>query len=231
MDMIVRKYTSYSGVILSAIALVLSPAVVFGEKTARTDSEIVVAIESLGDVLGERIAHLASTVSLLAPPSDDFSLRKIFIALFVVFIGAFSAYIFNFLHWKMVDKRNKLSKIGESLNILIKDLEVCAIEYWTKDYNELEQHQINVLEISLKSRLLLIPKYILILNAELAGLDRKKHTLTTNKLTEFGCQIFDLVTGGEFESKQRKASKSKAMRISSQCSNVRAKISSLDFSV
>jgi len=203
-----------------------SPVTDIAANVEQLDSNITNAIDSLDKNLSEAITQLSTNLSSLLTPADDEFIVKILYAVLVVVIGAFSAYLFNFFHWKMVEKRNKVSKIGVTLSALISDLESVAVDYWIKDYKAEDKQQTQATEVLLKSKLRLVSRYIKIIFREL---NTKKTESINQKIKKFGLEIFDLVTGDEFETTIKKASKQKATLISNQCTDVRAIISSLEF--
>jgi len=60
-----------------------------------------------------------------------------------------------------------------------------------------------------------------------AELNSKKSESNRKELKGFSLDIYDLVTGDEFESVSRVASKSKTIKISTKCSDIKAMISAL----
>lgn len=178
--------------------------------------------------LSESIKQLSTTLSSMQAPPDGELLTKFFFAASVVFVGAFSAYLFNLLHWKMVERKRIESRIYEALVALIEDLESMSIKYWVQDYKVQEKEEIYAVEVALKSKIRLITH--LIRDVKLKLKSNKKNSIIHN-LDEFHLVIFDLVTGDQFESKTRKASKTRAMKISFRCSDIKAKISSFDLRV
>ena len=153
------------------------------------------------------------------------SLKDFAAALFVALIGAFSAYCFNHWHWKTVKRNTNIANLSKELNVLIKQLEDESVNYWVKDYDDKFHHEISAAEVLIKSKIRVINSIIDTFTNGLSGEDYKYQI---KRLKDFRCELFDLVTGGDFESKRRKASKTKANKISSDFSNIRATIAQLD---
>lgn len=141
-------------------------------------------------------------------------------------VGAFSAYLFNYFHWKMVEKKRGLSKIGNVLSGLIQEFQIASSNYWLNGYTKENKQQFVADEIQIISLHRSIVKHIDLL---VPVLSKKGHTLVRRELIHFRSEIFDIATGGKFGSKERKASKSTAMKIHRLCADVRARISSFDF--
>ena len=190
------------------------------------DSNISDAVTASGENISHALLQLQTTLNTLIENSSGINSSQIIFAMFIAFIGALSAYLFNYFHWKMVEKKGKVSRISRGLSDLIGDLEEISVSYWVCDYMEEQQQEIHVAEISIKSKRHLISKYIRIISDEL---NTTKTALVKQNLEEFNLEIFDLVTGDGFESKTRVASKHKAMEIAKRCSDVKAMISSLEF--
>lgn len=182
-------------------------------------------ITALNENLSASIDQLTTTLSSLLEPAGSFTSTQLIFAIFIAFIGAFSAYLFNLFHWSMVEKKKKISNMGLSLDFLIKDLESIAVDYWVQDFEKKSLKKMHASEISIKSNIRLISKYIVLLIPKL----NTKDTAIKQKFNEFSLEIFDIATGDDFESKNRKASKSKAAKIAFRCSDIRALISTLEF--
>lgn len=187
-------------------------------------AEIAKSITSLNNDLSGAIGELSKSLESSLEALQNNSLTQLLFGVLVAIVGAFSAYLFNYFHWKMVEKKRAVSQITGELNALIQGLETNSVKYWVQDYREKDKEEINATEVVIKSNLRLINHYImdfrLILNIDKNNLGRQ--------LEDFHVDIFDLITGDDFESTVRKSSKSRAMKISSRCSDIRAKIYSLE---
>jgi hypothetical protein len=132
-------------------------------------------------------------------------------------VGAASAFIFNLFHWRIVEKRHAITAIGNALIEIISHLEESAIDYWLcADISNLKK-----LEISIKSYNKVNRKLISELNSKISN---NVYTSTKVKLTNFGNEIFDLTTGGDFETEALKNEPVKAAKISLMCSSTKADI-------
>lgn len=176
--------------------------------------------------LTDAIKQLADTLSSSLAPPNELTLLQASLAVFIVVIGAFSAYFFNHLHWRMVAKKQKLSGVCLALSTLTSDLESVAVNYWLREYNKKDQLEIQAAEISIKTNILLISIYTKLI---ISQLNNKLSASEKQKFEDFPLEIFDLATGDGFESISKISSKTKAMKISTLCSNIKASILSLDF--
>ena len=188
-------------------------------------SEIAKEITSLSNDLSGAIGGLSKSLESSLGALHGNSLAQLLFGVLVAIVGAFSAYLFNFFHWKMVEKKRTISQITGELIALIQGLESVAVKYWVQDYRYNDKEEINATEVVIKSKLRLINHYIMDFGSIL-NIDKKK--IFHRHLEDFHADIFDLVTGGDFESTVRKSSKPRAMKISFRCSDIRAKIYSLE---
>jgi hypothetical protein len=151
--------------------------------------------------------------SLLTLQSDNNLSIKFLIPLISALVGALSAFLFNRFHWKMVEKKKKETDLFVKISTLIGELETLSVQYWIKDHNENDDEK----EVYLKSKFRLLNKYI-------RAIDVKAKSIK-NELVEFESDTFDLVTGEDFESKKRKASKQKAILITYKFSEIYVSVS------
>ena len=190
--------------------------------TTSFDSNITDTTTIFNKDLSNSIDQLTTTISSLPEPINGLTTEQIIIALSVPLIGALSAYLFNRFHWLTIEKKNKISQVCSTLDLLIKELEEVSVEYWMQGYKKINRDKINASEISIKSKNLLISKYITTVNTLYLKAPK-------TELNEFSSKIFDLTTGDEFESTSRTPSKLTATRIAMKCSGIRATISTLNF--
>jgi hypothetical protein len=141
---------------------------------------------------------------------------KLFIPLISAFVGAclgsFLAFLFNRLNWKLTEQDKQKKELFSKLATLIENLEKLSVEYWITDHNEEDAKN----EVYIKSKHRLLVKYIREINT--------KDKTIKKELEDFADKIFDVITGDDFESKERKLSKSKAISISNQCADINSKI-------
>ena len=183
------------------------------------------SISDMSDKIHASLGEASSRISeAIIQSNDKLTLTAIFFAVFVALIGALSAYLFNFLHWKIVRKTNKLYGSGVELIELIQRLESEALKYWISSYDDSKKEEILIAEISIKSIIRRIDVQTRAL-VTLLGDNRMKGK--KQQISGFPYDIYDLVTGGDFESKARSSSKRKAMKISKQCSDARSNVSSI----
>jgi hypothetical protein len=151
--------------------------------------------------------------ALVSHANSSYGLKS-FIPIISVIIGALLGYFFNRSHWSWTEKKKKETESFTKLFTLISELETLSVDYWTKDHNEDDEKN----EVYIKSKIRLLTKYTRAINT--------KDKSIKNEIDNFVSDIFDLVTGGDFESKNRKASKTTAISISYKCADINANVSS-----
>ena len=154
--------------------------------------------------------------STLSEQSGNHWSIKLFIPLISAFVGAclgsFLAFCFNRLHWRWTEKEKQERESFSKLLTLIDALEAVSVEYWIKDHNEDDAKN----EVYIKSKHRLIDRYIREINT--------KDKLIKKELEDFASNIFDVITGDNFESEERKLSKNKAISILNKCADINLKI-------
>jgi len=188
----------------------------------RQETDITESICLASREISNSIIGLEGTLETLLSAS---TLTAVFQMSMIAIIGALSAYFFNAMHWKIVERKKKMSSVMIELRSIINDLESISVKYWTKDYCEKDRQDIGISEISIKSKVRLISRYIKLIISESKLKDKDQNG---QKLEDFSLNIFDLVTGDDFESRERKSSKGKAQKILNECSDIRVTILNID---
>lgn len=169
---------------------------------------------SLVNTLQEGLSRIATEIS---KSGNDSLADGIWLAL----IGALSAFLFNFVQ-KMIERSSqRLTKSGEATLILIKELEVTSIGYWLKGYVASDKDKLTLDEVNIKAMLITLRANILTIIDNLPY--KEKKTLST-KLRDFSSEIYDLTSGGDFESVNRNPDKRRVSSIARKCSDVKALI-------
>jgi hypothetical protein len=196
--------------------------------------ELCNSVSSLTDTLNTQInsntQELINMIDALekieqAIPSSTIS-DGVVIAITGALSGAIAAFLFNWLYSSRTTKRDNLIKLASSLNEKIEVLESSARTYWLIPYSQKLALKLNAQEIKIKSNL----KAVRILSRSFSSrINRTKNQTLVSEITDYTDNIYDLITGGEFESKDRKASINTATKISNSSSVIRAKISDFSF--
>jgi len=137
-----------------------------------------------------------------------------YIPIIAVIIGSIAAYFFTRYHWSFSEKKKIEADHLGKISTLISDIEKISIGYWIEAHNKDDVEN----EIYIKSKIKLLAKYVKNIGKEQ---ESKK-----NDLNDFASNLYDLVTGDDFESHNRMASKNKAGLIAFLCADILANISS-----
>ncbi|MBD8159690.1 hypothetical protein IFU23_16485 [Pantoea agglomerans] len=179
----------------------------FGQYNFNNDNNIIITLQ-------HGFSNLATTI---ANSGNDSLSDGIWLAL----IGAISAFLFNVVQKWLERSSVRLTKSGEATLILIKELEFISIEYWLKGYAPSEREKILFSEINIKAMLITLNANILTIIDNLPYKNKEK---TANKLRVFSSDIFDLTSGGDFESMVRLPDNRTASAIARKCSDAKAMI-------
>lgn len=176
---------------------------------------------SLNNTLHDELVCLATSLTKSIDNATEISTPDIFFGLSLATIGAFAAWLFNHLHWKMVEASERKKAARNVMLELINDLENPALEYWLADFDPENKKTNEAKEIRLKSNLKLVVNQAKSLS-EL--INKSSQTSTRVAIEHYAYDLFDVVTGGEFESHQKKRSKSTANKISDLCIKVKVEL-------
>ncbi len=190
------------------------------QQLATNNDDIVAILKNLNENLSINLSKLSVSITDTIQNASGVSLGTILLSVSIVVIGAFSAYLFNHLHWKTVKRIEKISSGTQILVKLLEKLEPIAIEYWLKGYTTENNIEIESSEIQIKSILKLIATQ---LNLTLK-LAKNVTSNDDHPLTRQVEELFDLITGGDFESCGRIRSKATATRISNLCTETQIKV-------
>lgn len=193
------------------------------EPAEECSGQIEIVTESI-DRVADNIANLDGTLSPALSVTDSIFSTDVAFAIFIAIIGAFSAYLFNLFHWQFVSKREKISRIGEALLRTTDDLEKLSVHYWTSDCHSSNAEETHATEVLIKSRSRLLAKYVDIYVTK--GKFKNNHP-RAKKLVLLTCELYDVATGEDFESKKRSASRAKAQKISNMCADITATVAQL----
>ena len=185
------------------------------------EEALIQKLASSAEGISDSLIQIESLLSRLMPAQDVIALNQGLYGLFVVFVGALSAYLFNYFHWKMISKKNKLSGLCTAFTSLINELERVSVLYWLTPYQRASQREAHTLEIQIKSNRQLTSRYIKSISLQLSG---KQYDPVKKELKNFDQEMFDLITGDGFESQSREISKSKATQISKRCVSIKAAV-------
>ncbi len=184
--------------------------------------DILLAIESLAHAVMARTEYLIALES---------SLDSIWAAILISVAGgisaALAAYLFTCFHSRSVRKKENCAHMARNLNEQILILEEKSIYYWLSDFDKNDETLQTSEALSIKSILTVLRSLTQAMPAHLI----KKENELLNELKCFNGDMYDLITGEDFESKDRQSSKNKATKISKKCGIMRSKIVKLEYSI
>lgn len=221
------------------------------------DTEIVQAVDNLNQAIGESCklqsaeahAKVAEAVeSLNLTISSSINSEKLILALdklnntlsttptgsFKEVLGGaifsvIAAFVFNFLYWKVKEKKERLrAAINEAKDALL-DFEENAVEYWSHDYNPKDAKTNTVQEAKIKANhSLLLSTYTNRIFPLLTSVQVKNENANLKKSIQSEIEnLFDIATGGDFESSSRKASKKNVADIIRRCTRIRTRLANI----
>ncbi|WP_413522383.1 hypothetical protein [Photobacterium phosphoreum] len=151
-------------------------------------------------------------------------------SLYEIIIGAFfsvlAAFVFNYLYWKSNERKEKrYTYVIEAKNSL-QDFETNATDYWSTDYLSKNNKSTSIQEAKIKAN------HALLLNTykqikQLLSRSQKQNDQHLKIDIELS-KLYDIATGGNFESSTRKANKKTVSSIIRHCTRIKTMLSNLD---
>ncbi|ELY3756176.1 hypothetical protein ACX4ER_000943 [Cronobacter dublinensis] len=160
------------------------------------------------------------------PPKTPLVSSSLITALISTACAATAAFIYNKIHWHSVIKRENKTKLLESISDVVSELRVDAINYWLRGYSKKAAKSLLEEEMRIKASLSIINSTIPIYVSKLSSRSQKN---IEPKLRAFHDELFDIITGDDFESQNRKQDKSKVALISTKCVAFRVMLSTITF--
>jgi len=143
-------------------------------------------------------------------------------AFFLVVIASFSAFVFNYFHWKLQEKSKSIFSTASALKEYLELLEKKSILYWANDYKadctSILKQEKKILEIEITSSLKVVRTLTRQLNSIIQDKVYKSEIV---KLSDFSSNIYDLVTGDEFEEETIPSDFKKCSKISIQTNEIK----------
>lgn len=142
-------------------------------------------------------------------------------------IGAFAAFVFNYINWIIDRRHRRIESLAVGLSNLICDIEDESITYWIQDANQMSEIERKKSEIIIKSKALSIR--VQSDNFCDAFFRKKSKRLESFAAVsmKFNDDLYELATGGDFESATRLAEPATASKISNICNAFLGQISKM----
>ncbi|EKN6225362.1 TPA: hypothetical protein ACPY5Y_004240 [Yersinia enterocolitica] len=170
-----------------------------------SEKDINTIIETASSDIAYAIQH---------PPTAPLVSSSLITALISTGCAATAAFMYNKIHWYSVVKRENKTKLLESISDVVSELRVDAINYWLRGYSKKSAKSLLEEEMRIKASLSIINSTITIY---VSTISKRRKKEVEPKLREFHDELFDIITGDEFESQSRKQDKSKVSAISTKC--------------
>lgn len=148
------------------------------------------------------------------PPKAPLVSSSLITALISTICAATAAFIYNKIHWYSVVKRETRTNLLESISDVVNELRTDAISYWLKGYSRKSAKSLLEEEMRIKASLNIINSTITIYASKIS---RRKKKDIEPKLRAFHDELFDIITGDDFETQGRKQDKGKVSAISTKC--------------
>ncbi|ELC6413592.1 hypothetical protein [Enterobacter hormaechei] len=175
------------------------------------------------------VIEIASTKIVDAiqnPPKAPLVSSSLITALISTVCAATAAFIYNKIHWHSVVKRETKTKLLESISDVVNELRTDAISYWLKGYSKKSAKSLLEEEMRIKASLNIINSTITIYVSQISLLKRKG---IEGKLRAFHNELYDIITGDDFETQGRKQDKGKVSAISTKCVAFRVLLNTIKF--
>jgi len=127
-------------------------------------------------------------------------------------VGAFSAFLFNVIQWRMNLVDTRIQSLASMCVDNIDKLELCSRQYWANGITDKDTKK--SLEIEIKSRTLLNQRFVSELMFKIAAEQKSSDVIKVNDLCG---SIFDQATSGSFESSQHTVDVVCASKVSKMC--------------
>lgn len=178
----------------------------------QNNAEINATILKASDRIYDAISH---------PHPAPLSQLAIVIPVLTGLVVASAAFIYNKIHWASVKKRERKIKKAETIIELVTTLDELAVDYWVRNYAKKLSRDNTKCEIKIKSHLGLINTLIPSLCEDVGFRQRKK---TKINLIGYHSELYDIITGDDFESTSRKSDVTKASKIANKCLKLRVEL-------
>ena len=201
------------------------------DQAAESYQDIAQAINLLNDTIAvnankDNLIQALDKLNTTLSSTPDGSLTEV---LGGAIFSVIAAFIFNFLYWKVKERNERLrSAVFEAKDALI-DFEDNAVEYWSRDYDSKNIKTNTVQQAKIKANhTLLLSTYTNRILPNLTRSQKNTEKLAAKKNVQHEIEnLFDIATGGEFESSTRKANKKNVSDIIRRCTRIRTRLANI----
>lgn len=144
--------------------------------------------------------------------------------LFGALFSVLAAFVFNFLYWRLKERKEKLFARVNEAKVALEDFEINASNYWSCNYDKEKPQAYVIQEAKIKANHLILMSTFEKHIQPFVEPSQKK--LSTKILSEID-GLFDISTGGDFESSSRMANPKTVSDIIKRCARIKTQLSNL----
>ncbi len=201
-----------------------SPSLLFIKKDNEEGLSATHAVKDINTIIEVAGSNIVDAIR--HPPETPILSSSLITALISTICAATAAFAYNKVHWRSVVKRETKTKLLESISDVVNELRSDAISYWLKGYSKKSAKSLLEEEMRIKASLNIINSTITIYVQQESRWKRKD---IEAQLRVFHDELFDIITGDDFESQARKQDKAKVSAISTKCVAFRVLLNTIKF--
>lgn len=176
---------------------------------------------SMVEVGYETVGQLEAINKTLKTADGNALIVALLVGVVSAFAGAFAAFLFSFMQWKISLKKESLNAGANEMLSIVADLESVATRYWLSSAAEIGDPESHATELKIKNLLKLLARY----SGGLKKLPAKPNIRDVAcRVDRLVSDVFELATGGGFESPSRVAEKDVASAIAGRCMEIRGSL-------
>lgn len=166
-------------------------------------------IASSSSALNDSLSNLGGILSSIPDGSYQLSIVSGVIS---ALVATFAAFIINYLYWRKVNRYNLLSHYADfSIDQLISFKNIC-IKYWIQDGKQNNSDLVSSEVVMITSYASLNKSIVMI-----SELIPKKYIEDVKEMESLIQEVYDVSTGGDFQSINKGVDKKRAMKVSRLC--------------
>lgn len=170
---------------------------------------------TLSHTISSSISGLSEKISTI--PDGSYSLA-IISGIIGAVVAAFAAGMLNFFYWRHVNKENKKSHFSICALEHLQEFEESALKYWIQDKKPSNVTEMYLLEVKILSQFQVLKSSLSDLISQLPESEKSEKDI----INTFIGDVYDVATGGDFESSDKKCEKKTTLNISRICSSLKS---------
>ena len=206
----------------SAIVNPTEESVIVEHSLTLADSEFP-SNGQLENIIESGFSNISTSIEMAANISSNAGVTTV---IYSALVAAFAAFIFNYFHWRIVARNERHSIVGNLLLSQIEDIEKISVEYWLQPYNGNNSTDLACMESTIKS---LHGAIRISVSIYIKKIPRQSQKELEKQLDKFVGKLFDVATGGDFQTKSHSASRVRANQLLALCNNIKSKLAVVIF--